>query len=124
MEIRKSRLRPGRSFALRSSTLSALIEAASLQTPVVLHHRCETWWTEGVLFRADFYAPTMGTAAKGDVLHVTCRSVASAERAAAAAFLQVEVLPAFVAWLADIESLPDNATVRRARPSFTRSWDA
>lgn len=124
MQIRKSPLRPGLSYPLRPSVFAALIESVSLQTPIVLHQRTETWWTEGVLFRADFYAPSMSSlpAERGETLHVTCRSVPSKERQAALRFLEDSVFPAFIAWLADFEALPENATVKRERPSFVRSW--
>jgi hypothetical protein len=122
MQIHKARLRPGRSFPLRSSFLHEAIMAACLKTPIELHQRCETWWTEGVLFRADFYPPTMVTIPKGETLHITCRSVLSSERQAALAFLEEQAIPAFIEWLTEFEGLPANSTVKRDRPSFVLSW--
>ena len=92
---------------------------------MALHQRTETWWTEGVLFRADFYPPAHPGACsvKGETLHVTCRSVPSAEKLAARTFLESKVIPSFVQWIKALEEMPDNATVKRAQPSFTRAWE-
>ena len=122
MEIRKSPLRPGLSYPLKPTALIGAVNDAGLTTPIALHQRTETWWTEGVLFRADFYPPSGSRSEKGNVLHVTCRSVPSHERRAAQQFLEGSVIPEFVAWLAHFEKLPDEATIKREKPSFTRSW--
>jgi hypothetical protein len=122
MEVHKTPLRPGTSYALKTSVLSAVVGQAGLKTPIVLHHRSESWWTEGVLFRADFYPPGGSREDRGEVLHVSCRSVPSSERRSAQAFLEGFVLPDFTSWLAELERLPDNATRRRERPSFAREW--
>ena len=122
MEIDKTPLQPGRSYPLRSSVLCSLVEGAGLITVMVLHQRSMAWWTDGVLFRADFYPPNGTVADKGDILHLTCRSVSSNETQAARRHLEDVVLPDFVAWLADFERLPEITTARREKRSFTRSW--
>ncbi len=124
VKIDKSPLRPGLSYPLKPSVLDVAVVAAGVTTPIELHQRCETWWTEGVLFRADFYAPNYSStpSPRGATLHVTCRSVPSVERQAARAFLEREVIPAFVKWLAAFEALPENSTAKRERTSFVQSW--
>jgi hypothetical protein len=49
--------------------------------------------------------------------------VPSPQRQRARAFLEEHVIPAFVTWIAHLEELPDNATLKRNRPSFVRMWE-
>jgi hypothetical protein len=102
-----------------------MLTAAGVVTLIVLHQRTESWWTDGVLFRADFHLPARPghRADKEDILHVTCRSAPAAEKEAARTFLEEDVLPAFVNWIRNLEQLPDNSTRRREKPSFTRVWE-
>ena len=96
MKVHSGRLHKGRAHSLSVAFLKAAIAAAGITTPVVFHRRCETWWTEGALLRADFYPPTMGAAVKGETIHVTCRSVRSENSEAATAFLETEAVPVLV----------------------------
>ena len=66
--------------------------------------------------------PTTSRSEKGNVLHVTCRSLPSQERRAAQQFLEGSIILEFVAWLGHFEKPPDEATIKREKPSFTRSW--
>src|SRR5262249_31800720 len=124
MEVHKAPTGRGLSYPLKTSALFTRVEAAGLETSIVLHYRSERWWTEGVFFRADFRPPARPSAPSelGDVLHVTCRSVPSSERKAAQTYLEQSVLPEFIGWLSAFERLPASATARREKPSFTRSW--
>ena len=125
MEIDKTPLRPGLSYPLRPSVFVAHVAAGGVRTPIVLHQRTENWWTSGVLFRADFYPPARPgvRSEKGETLHVTCRSVPSRENQRARAYLEQDVIPGFVVWIKHLEQLPDNATMKRGKPSFTREWE-
>jgi hypothetical protein len=122
MEIYKGHLRPGQSFPLKASALEAAIAANDVQAPVSLYQRCETWWTDGVLFRADFYPPGRFYLNEDEVLHVTCRSVSSDDKQTAKAFLDAVALPEFIQWIKHLEALPSNSTVRREKQSFTKVW--
>jgi hypothetical protein len=122
MEIFKDRLREGLSYPLKPSVLAATIEANGVETPVTLYQRTETWWTEGILFRADFYPPGLYYLNPGEVLHVTCRSVRSEERQRARSFLEGLVLPAFVQWIRRLEGLEFDSTLRREKQAFARAW--
>ena len=96
MKVQSGRLHKGRAHSLSAAFPKAAIAAAGITMPVVFHRRCETWWTEGALLRADFYPPTMGAAVKGETIHVTCRSVRSENSEAATAFLETEAVPVLV----------------------------
>jgi hypothetical protein len=124
VEIHKAPLRAGLSYPLRPSAFKDALEKAAIRTAVVLHQRTETWWTEGVLFRADFYPPARPGARtiKGETLHVTCRSVPSSEKQDARVFLENQTVPEFIDWLKVLESEPANSTVKREQPSFARTW--
>jgi hypothetical protein len=50
--------------------------------------------------------------------------VPSSEKQAAKEYLEGEVIPSFIEWLAKLEKLPDDATVKREKPSFAREWEA
>jgi len=122
MEIYKDPLRSRQSYPLKASALEAAIASNAVQTPVSLYQRSETWWTDGVLIRADFYPPGQYYLNETEVLHVTCRSVASNDRKTAQAFLEAVALPELIQWIRQLEALPSNSTVRREKQSFTRSW--
>jgi hypothetical protein len=121
MEIHRSKVRSGRSYPIHVPALLYALVEASPSTPLVLHLRDEVWWTDGVLFRADFYPPGGSSHAKGETLHMSLRSVASQERAAARAFLEHTVIPQFITWLGAFEALPENSPERRSKQSFARS---
>jgi hypothetical protein len=123
MEIFNSPLRPGLSYPVKPSRLSALLEESGVQTPSTLYKRCETWWTDGVLFRADFYPPWRYHKNEGEILHFMCRSVPSIERLAALRYLEEDVFPAMLTWVMQLESLPLNSPVRREKQSFARIWN-
>jgi hypothetical protein len=123
MEIFKDRLQSGFSYALKPSVLVAALLDAGAATPVTLYQRHKKWWTEGVIFRADFYPPGRFHLNETEVLHVTSRSLPSKQRPQARKFIEQAVLPAFVAWLINIEALPSDSTVRREKQSFTRIWE-
>jgi hypothetical protein len=122
MEIYKDHLRPGQSFPLKASSLEAAIASNDVETAVSLYQRCETWWTDGVLFRADFYPPGRYYLNADEVLHVSCRSVPSCDKQMAEAFLEAVALPEFIQWIKHLETLPSNSTVRREKQSFTKVW--
>jgi len=122
MEIYKDHLRPGQSFPLKASLLEAVIASNRVQTAVSLYQLCETWWADGALIRADFYPPGRYYLNEDEVLHVSCRSVPSAEKQTAQAFLEAVALPEFIQWIKHLESLPSNSTVRREKQSFTKMW--
>lgn len=130
MKILKSPLRPGLSYPLKSSKLAALIESSHLSIPVTLYLRTETWWTEGVMFRGDFYPPGdydffwPGRYETNDVevFRVTCRSVPSVERQAASEFIETSIFPDLLRWMQAIEALPHNAPRRGERLSVTWDW--
>lgn len=113
MEIYKKPLHQGQSYPLKASALEAAIVSNAVQTTVSLYQRSETWWTDGVLFRADFYPPGQFHLNDEEVLHVTCRSVPSSDRQEAQAFIEGVAIPEFVRWIKDLEALPSNSTVRR-----------
>lgn len=118
MKVHNGRLHKGRVHPLRPDFLKQTVAAAGITGLIELHRRCETWWTEGVLLRLDFYPPTMGEAVKGDTIHVTCRSVRADVGEAATAFLESEAVPVMVKWIAEFEKLPNKSPGKRERPSY------
>jgi hypothetical protein len=122
MDIYKDQLPAGASYALKPSVLEAALQTGGVQTATALYQWRNGWSDSGVLFQADFYPPGRYYRNHDELLTVRSRAVPSPLRSEARAFLEGSVLPAFVKWIAGLESLPPDSTLRREKQSFVRVW--
>lgn len=116
--IEKPRLPKGLSYVLKASMLEEALERAGIDCHVELRY-----WTpqaEGSVLEAHYWLPNEHV--DHARVHVRAGAVSSAESAAAQQALEVEMLPAFIAWLSGVLALPAGSPLLHGEPYFNASF--
>ena len=122
MEIYKDSLPSGVSYPLKPSTLEAALESGGIATETRLYQWRSGWSESSVVFAADFYPAGRYYRNQDELLTVVSRAVPSRLRSQARTFVEGTVLPEFIEWIAGLEQLPPDSTLRREQQSFVRVW--
>ena len=124
MRIFKDALPAGQSYALKPSVLDEALKAGAIQTETLLYQWRPGWVESKVLFRANFYPAGRYYRNQDELLTITSHAVPGSLRASARAFIEGAVIPDLINWIAGLEALPVDSTVRREKQSFERKWTA
>lgn len=123
MEIHKTKLPAGLSYALKPSRLEALLDVHPIRVPITLHQWAgRELWGERTLFAATFYPPGQFYRNEGEVLHISSYAVPTALRQYAAQQLDT-ILPEFFGWIEGLLAEPEGSTIRRETQRFTRKLE-
>lgn len=111
MRIEKRPIGTGRSHVLTASALELALRAGAIALDVTLVRG-----SARTFFSAEFWPPT--PAAPEQRLYIVSGDVPSQTAAAARAAISTQVLPAFVAWVQALLTLPANAPERQKKQQF------
>ena len=119
VDIYKDKLPAGWSYALRPSVLEDAIATEGILLPVALHQNHKSWSDDAPAFRCRFYPQGSFMGGEAGKFSVTSCAVPAEQRKLAQDFAEGVFVPALVNWMALIEALPQNSTIKREQQEFT-----
>jgi hypothetical protein len=112
VNIEKSRLKMGMSYALKSSVLERALSQAGIELEVQLIY------SAGNPFFSGYYWPPNPNVAH-ERLYIQAGAVSSEDCSEARQYIESSVMPMFVAWAKSILALPANSPIRREKQHFS-----
>lgn len=118
VDIYKDKLPAVWSYALRPSVLEEAIATEGILLPVALHQNHKSWSHDAPAFSCTFYPQGSHIGGEAGKFSVTSCAIPAEQRKLAQSFAEGVFVPALVKWMASVEALPQNSTVKRVQQEF------
>ena len=118
VDIYKDRVPAGWCYALRPSLLEEAIAKKGILLPVALHQNHKSWSHDAPALSCRFYPQGSFMGGEAGKFSVTFCAIPAEQRKLAQSFADGVFLPALMSWMALVEALPKNSTIKREQQEF------